>query len=190
MVGGSFAAHWLGALLSAPRGAAPVERESGVELAGRVDHGSVTIVPLIAGLLIAVALVWLAVRARRALTGRRSCGVSPVWFLVLPFLGFAAQEMAERALHAEAIPFNPAHEPAFLTGLVLQLPFGMLAYVIGRALRGLGARLARIVSGSRPVVVASRPTPGLRPVGVIRPRIPVLALGHSVRGPPSMTAVV
>ncbi len=190
MVGGSLAAHWLGSLLSAPPGAAPVDRESGVALAGRVDHGSVTIAPLIAGVVIAVGLVWLAVRARRAFTGRRSGGVSPVWFLVLPFLGFAAQELAERALHAEAIPFNPAHEPAFVAGLVLQLPFGMLAYVIGRALRGLGVRLARIVSGSRPFVAASRPAPGLRRVRVIRPRIPVLALGHSVRGPPSMPAVV
>jgi hypothetical protein len=189
IVGGSFGAHWLGSLMFAPRGASAVDPDGGVELAQRVDHGYVTVVPLLAGVAIAIALVCLAVRVRRAFLGRRSGGVSPLWFLALPFLGFAVQELAERALHAEAVPFNPAHEPAFLSGLVLQLPFGLLAYIIGRALLGLSAKLARILSGSCPFFAVSRPAT-VRPVQVVLSRIPVLGLGHSVRGPPLIPVVV
>jgi hypothetical protein len=89
--------------------------------------------------------------------------------------------------YAEAIPFNPAHEPAFFAGLLLQLPFGFLAYLLGRALLRLGAKLARILSGARGRVVTRRPATGLRPVRTIPARIPILALGHSVRGPPGVS---
>jgi hypothetical protein len=184
MVAGSFAAHELGVLVFASRRAAPVDADGGVELAYRVDHGSITILPLVAGAAIALFLVWLAVRGRQAVSGRGAGDVSPLWFLALPPLGFGVQELAERLLHAEAIPFNPAHEPAFLAGLLLQLPFGLLAYFMGRLLLGLGAKIARILARARGFLVGFCPSTGLRPVRTIRLRIPVLALGHSVRGPP------
>jgi hypothetical protein len=182
MVAGSFAAHSLGVLAFASRRAAG-DADGGIKFHGRVDHGSVTILPLVTGVGIALLLVWVAVRLRRG-HRRGARGVSPLWFLALPPLGYAAQEVAERLLHAEVIPFNPAHEPAFLAGLLLQLPFGLLAYLIGRVLLDLGARLARVLSGGPLVVTGPRPSMGLRPGRAVPVRVPVLALGHSVRGPP------
>jgi hypothetical protein len=51
------------------------------------------------------------------------------------------QELAERLLRAEAFPFQAALEPRFLLGLLLQLPFGLLALLVARALLRVVERL-------------------------------------------------
>jgi hypothetical protein len=186
MLVGSFTAHVVGALTFA-RHAASGESDGGVEASARVGHGAVTAFPLIAGVALALALVGLAARARRARSPRVR-GVAPLWFVLLPPLAFALQELAERLLRAESIPFNPIHEPALLVGLALQLPFGVLAYLIGRALLGLGARLARILRAPAPAIPSVRHVPDLRVTAATRPRISVLGLGHSVRGPPAIAS--
>jgi hypothetical protein len=116
---------------------------------------------------------------------RRAGRVSPGLFLVLPPLAFVAQELAERLLKAEAFPFQAALEPRFLVGLLLQLPFGLLALLVARALLRVVERIAR--------ALAPCPTPRLAPSAPWRPRqvvdlprIPALAVGHAERGPPAL----
>jgi len=186
MVAGSLAAHSLGSMLSATRISTVVDADGGAELAPRVDHGYVTILPVLVGLVTALVLVAMGLRIYRRVRGDNHTGASPESFLLLPPLAYALQEVAERLLHAESFLFNPAHEPAFLLALVLQAPFGIVAFFLGRALLGLGRTLARVLFGRRRPRSWSRPAslPHIRDAILLR--VPVLALGHSVRGPPAL----
>src|SRR5438128_1805321 len=84
MVAGSVAAHSLGAALVASSVSATAHQDGGVEVARRLDHGYVTSLPLLAGLVIALVLVALGLRIHRSLRGDAHTGVSPVSFLLLP----------------------------------------------------------------------------------------------------------
>jgi hypothetical protein len=185
MVAGSVAAHSLGSALVASRVSATADRDGGVEVARRLDHGFVTSLPLFAGMVIALVLVVLGPRIHRRLRGDARPGASPASFLLLPPLAYTLQEVAERLLHAESFPFNPAHEPAFLLALVLQVPFGVIACFLGRGLLGLGRALARVLVSRDRRWPTGRPTSQRRLPETILLRTPVLALGHSVRGPPA-----
>jgi len=187
MVAGSLAAHSLGSMVVAARASAPVDADGSAELAPRVDHGSVTILPVLVGLVTALVLVAVGLRIYRSVRGATHTGASPESFLLLAPLAYVLQEFAERLLHAESFLFNPAHEPAFLLGLVLQVPFGIVAFFVGRALLGLGRTLARVLFGRRPPWSSSRPVSLPRIYDAVLLRVPVLALGHSVRGPPALS---
>lgn len=111
-------------------------------------------------------------------------GAAPAWLFLLPLLAFSVQEVAERLVHAESFPFNLAHEPAFLAALVLQIPFGLVAYLIARAFLRVAEVLGRVLFRGRepfPAPRASLPRPSRTPV-----RRMTLALreGHSSRSPP------
>jgi hypothetical protein len=183
ILGGSFAAHAAGSHLFPPR-TGPLDPDGGRELLQRADHGLITVVPVVAGLALALCLALMAGRVRSGIRPASRPGIPPSWFVVLPPVAFAIQELLERVLHAEAVLFNPVHEPAFLAGLALQLPFGALAYLVARALVGVGTRLARVLAAGAPALRPPRAPAGSAPEPAVRPRIPVLALGHSVRGPP------
>jgi hypothetical protein len=189
IVGGSFTAHAVGSRSSLFARAASADADGGHELVSRVDDGSITVLPLIAGVVLAFALVLVVLRLRGAERTSRPGGVSPLWFLVLPPLAFAIQDVAERVVHAEVIPFNPVHEPVILAGLLLQVPFGLLAYLIGRVLQGVARTLVQVLHGETGLTFSPRTSFGPHPLRAILPRVPVLALGHSVRGPPSTSAI-
>jgi hypothetical protein len=104
-------------------------------------------------------------------------------FFVLPPLAFASQELAERLLHAEAFPFQAALEPRFLLGLLLQLPFGLLALLIARALLRVVERALRELARTRTPRLQAGGSWSLRRAFDL-PRIPALALGYQQRGPP------
>jgi hypothetical protein len=80
-------------------------------------------------------------------------------------------------------------EPTFGLGLLLTLPFGLLAFVVARALlsfaeaivRRCGFRQTPPASEERP----AEPVPSAAPE---RPRIPVLALRAGKRGPPAFAS--
>ena len=95
-----------------------------------------------------------------------------------------SQELGERLLHAEAFPFQAALEPRFLLGLLLQLPFGLLALLVARALLRVVARLVR--SLTRPGVPREATASWSLPQVCDLPRIPALALGYPQRGPPAL----
>jgi hypothetical protein len=135
--------------------------------ASDAGHGYLTFAPLIVGLLAAVAVVGVLRRGRSR---------SPLWFAALPPLAFVVQEHAERL---ELV----ATEPAFLVGLLLQLPFALAALVAARAFVGLADRVldalaARRTTRRRAVVTAA-------PVSVDLPRRSPLAASRSSRAPPA-----
>jgi hypothetical protein len=178
MAAGSLAAHSLSYFVASTRAT-----EGGVEASERASSGQASYLVLFLGILAATALV---AAAARPLLGRgcnRGSEPSPWLFFALPPLAFALQEVSERLLHAEAFPFQAALEPRFLVGLLLQLPFGLLALLVARALLRVVEQIARLLA---------RPTTA-QPTGLVSwspgptldlPRIPALALGYQERGPP------
>jgi hypothetical protein len=76
-------------------------------------------------------------------------------------------------------------QPTFRIGLVLQLPFALLAYVVARLLLRVadevGTALRRFVERVR----TSGLSPVWSPFQLVPLRVPVLADGHASRGPPA-----
>jgi hypothetical protein len=143
-------------------------------------HGYFAYLPIATGALVAIAVLAVACRARG-----RARGTVSLWAAaVLPPLGFALQEVLERLVHAQAhgghvLPFA---EPAFLTGLALQLPFAVLALLLARKLQRLADTIAaRTLPPRRWALLPERPCPEVPSLPRPRP----LALARSVRGPPS-----
>jgi hypothetical protein len=142
--------------------------------ASHATHRYLEHLPVVGGAALAVVLgaaIWHALRGR---TGSRP---SPWLFALLPPLAFALQEHLERL----AQPVLLAADPTFLLGLALQLPFGLLAWLLAHAiLRAADALGARLASPPRPrVTVALR----LAPVAVAAPSR-TFAPGAPLRGPP------
>jgi hypothetical protein len=112
----------------------------------RERHGYLAFAPLFLGLLGGLAIVGAARRGRTH---------SPVLFALLPPLAFVIQEHVERLQLV-------ATEPAFLVGLVLQLPFALAALVAARAFLGLADLVAEVLATRPPVRRApALPTPAV-----------------------------
>jgi len=180
MAAGSLAAHSLSYLFVSARAA-----ENGAEMSERTSSGDASYLVLFLGILAATGVVAAIARLLLGRRCRRGVELSPWLFFILPPLAFAAQEFAERLLRAEVFPFHAALEPRFLLGLLLQLPFGLLALLVARTLLRVVKRLVRALTGSW--------TPRLRATvswsprqAFDLPRIPALALGHPQRGPPAL----
>jgi hypothetical protein len=181
MAAGSISAHSLSYVAVSVR-----TTEDAGEASERASNAGSNYLVLFIGMFAATAIVAASARmllARRR--GRRAGSVPPWLFFVLPPLAFALQELAERWLNAEAFPFHAALEPRLMIGLLLQLPFGVLALLVARALLRIVERIAR--------AFAPRPAPRLATSASWRPKpvvdlrqIPALALGHAERGPPAL----
>jgi hypothetical protein len=148
-------------------------------------HGYLQHLPLLAGVLVAALVAGLINRLLLCVRGR----VSPWTFFALPLAGFALQEHLERLVHDGSFPLAAALQPTFLVGLLLQLPFALLAFAVAWALLGLVERLRRVFSADPPVARA-RASVGLRaPASAGPARIAALALGYAQRGPPLLLAL-
>src|SRR5712691_11317295 len=169
MAAGSLAAHSLSYVFVSARAAAGAG-----EASERASRGSGSYLVLFLGILAATAVVATGARVLLSRSRQRGSTVSPWLFFVLPPLAFALQEFAERLLHAEAFPFQAALEPRFLLGLLLQLPFGLLALLLVRVFARV--RRPRLATTAR---WSPRQAFDL-------PRIPALALGYQQRGPPAL----
>jgi hypothetical protein len=159
------------------RSALPDAHERAHELTA-TGHGYFAYAPLAAGLGVAAVVVALALHAGRAGTGVRL----RAWpFAVLPLLTFTLQEHLERLLHgvdASGVVF----EPTFIRGALLQLPFGIIAYLIARALLRVAERIGAALRGE---TLRRRPVTALVPL-LDPPFRPVrLVAGCGVRGPPT-----
>jgi hypothetical protein len=129
-------------------------------------HGYLAFAPLILGVLGAVAVVGVC---------RRGRSPSPFAFAALPPLAFVVQEHAERL---ELV----VTEPAFLVGLLLQLPFALAALVAARAFLGLADLVCEALA-CRPT--ALRAPVLLAPAELVDgPRLSPLAFACSSRAPP------
>jgi hypothetical protein len=126
--------------------------------------------------------------AGRVVAGTRRTGRPPLWlFALAPPLGFALQEHAERALHHDTI-LLAALEPAFLAGLLLQIPFALAALVAARTLFAAAVAVARhLGSPPRPRLApdASLALPGT----VWIPTSPTLIGARGQRAPPLALAI-
>jgi hypothetical protein len=106
-------------------------------------------------------------------------------FAYLPPVVFVALELAEGLLHGGRVPLGTLHEPTFVVGLLLQLPFAAAGYACARALnrlsdgvRGLIERRRRRPPLPTPVTRVTRPAED-------RPRPLRLPRAHSGRAPPA-----
>ena len=159
---GSVTAHTLGYLAFTGSG------ERGSEV-GENSQGLAAHVPLVLAILVAGVAVGLLSRLVSAARRRSIGGASARWFFVLPPLGFAIQEAVERVMHVESFPGNGLHEPAFVAALLLQIPFGLIAYLAAIWLTRAAVRIGRMLAGRGPQLEVRAPA-ALRPAVVPRPR--------------------
>lgn len=177
MAGGSLAAHVAAYRLALPDAH---DRARGLQLSG---HSYLEHLPLFAALVSAPALIALSVAAFSATHGRaRPMSAWP--FALLPPLSFVLQEHLERFMHSGAFPWGTGLERTFLLGLLLQIPFSVIAFVLTGALLAGAQALHRALRRRPPRVPERRRRPAFGRPQVCLPRIAALALGHAERGPP------
>ncbi|HWX09488.1 MAG TPA: hypothetical protein VNY33_05890 [Gaiellaceae bacterium] len=159
----------------------------GAQIRARVlldtGHGYLGRLPLVLGVAGGIALVSLLVAALDASRGRGSRTLPPWAFGLLAPTVFALQEYLERSLHAGTFAWHAAAAPTFLPGLVVQLPFALLAWLAARLLLRAAVHAGRAFAPQRPPrFVALLPSPA--PTGTRLPRRRPLAHGLAQRGPP------
>lgn len=115
-------------------------------LLASTGHGYMGELRLLAAVALAFVLVGFLWQASLAARGLEPRGPSRLVALVPP-LAFVLQEHLERLLQEGAFPVAAFTQPTFVIGLVLQLPFALLAFaaaaLLARAARVLGRLLAR-----------------------------------------------
>lgn len=134
-------------------------------------HAYLAHAPQVAAILATVGLLGLAVQQRSP--GRRSLGA---FALVAP-LGFACQEHVERLVHTGELPWLLT-TPAFLVGLVVQVPIALACVALARRVAGALPRDGR----RRPALIGEAWLP-LTARPATRPRV-VRAVRASGRSPP------
>jgi hypothetical protein len=111
----------------------------------------------------------------------------PPWvFGVLPLAGFTLQEFLERWVALGGFPWWMVEQPTFRIGLLLQLPFAVLAFTAARILSRVVERVGTALRLASPsfVLCGESASRILVAVSVLRPS--ALAGGHAVRGPPAV----
>jgi len=108
-------------------------------------HGYLDWIPLLLGVGAAAVLVGLLSSVVDALRRRPPAPV-PAWaFALLPVTAFTLQELLERWFAVGGFPWWMVEQPTFRVGLVLQLPFALLAYVVARVLLRVAERVAVVL---------------------------------------------
>jgi hypothetical protein len=152
--------------------------------------GRLGFLPLVLGVVLGLELVALGWTVAGAVRERWARPV-PAWaFALLPLVGFTVQEFAERWFETGSFPWWAVEQPTFRVGLLLQLPFGLLAFLVAWLLQRVAERVAYVL---RPSVAL--PRLGALPVrrsfvSAWLPRTSVLADGHAGRGPPVIGAAL
>jgi hypothetical protein len=175
---GSLAAHSLAYRLAVPDNHA---RELAYRHSG---HAYLKVAPYVSALCVALVLAALLAHALRRSAARTEGRVALWPFLVLPLLFFALQEHAERLVGTGSFPFAAMLEAPCLLGVALQIPLGVLAYVVARLLLRLSDELGRLISRLRAPRLRPARLVG-RPPGRIPPaRVSILSLNRAGRAPP------
>lgn len=181
MLAGTEVAHWLAFRLVYP---GAYERSVVLQQTG---HGYFSWLPLAGGIGCALLVSALVVHGRGAADPEAGAVVATgLWrFAVMPPLAFALQEHLERLISNGSV-MGVVFEPTFMLGVVLTLPFALVAYVVARLLLRVAEHVGRLLG--RPRGSRLRYRPGLScPVAfseLFLPRVAVLAVGHAERGPP------
>jgi len=152
-------------------------------------HRYLDYLPLVLGLGGAVLLLSLVFAVDESRQGR-TVRALPAWaFALVSPLGFTLQELSERALHGGAAQLSTLLGPTFLVGLLLQLPFGLVAFLVARLLLRAAARVGRVLAGTdgrwKHVRAAAPARAWSEPALARRP---LLAQSMAERGPPAIVA--
>jgi hypothetical protein len=181
-VAGWLAAHSLAYRVVEPDG------ERHVELLERTGHAYLEhAAPYFLAVCLTLLLAGLAATTLAGAT-RSFSPQAPLAHCLLPPVGFIVQEHLECLLTTGGIPLQTVLAPTFVMGLALQVPLGLSAFLVARALVDWARRMGRgLIPCWRPRLVAiPLPAPFHLETGTgHRPAVPVLALGHAQRGPPS-----
>jgi hypothetical protein len=178
MVAGSQVAHVFAYRLVYP--------EAGVRLHALLvtGHSYMTLWPKLlamGGALELAALVSIVVGTVRR---RRYTPVPPWAFALTPPLAFALQELFERWFAGASFPWWMVLQPTFRVGLLLQVPFALLTYLLARLLLRVADRVGKALRRENRQPRRQGLSPRWHPVTLRSHRIPALADGHAGRAPP------
>jgi hypothetical protein len=153
-------------------------------------HSYMDYAPFVIGLAGALLLLTLLVAVMDSRHGR-ALPALPTWaFTLLPPLAYVVQEQSERAFHSGALQWSTMLGPSFLPGLVLQIPFGLAAYLVARLLLRAAERVGRVLATTAPRPQWRPGTPTLRLwTGPELPRPALLGWNMAERGPPPVALV-
>jgi hypothetical protein len=134
--------------------------------------------------LLSASAILALILAVRVIQTRRGLRSSPWPFAVLVPLGFLFHHHFEHLVGNPAATLGAPLGPELLLGLVLQLPFALLAYIVATALLRVADKLvvAFAARRRRPAVARAVRVPGwsLLP----RPRLALIATEAAPRAPP------
>jgi hypothetical protein len=151
-------------------------------------HGYLGLFPLVIGVAGAIMLTGLTTELVDA-ARRRPPRPVPAWaFGVLPLVGFTLQEFLERWLAVGSVPWWMVEQPTFRVGLLLQLPFALIAFLVAHLLLRVVRRIGIALYAERPSLVAALAACPSRFDDPAEPSLSVLAGGLWVRGPPAIAA--
>jgi hypothetical protein len=162
----------------------PAHHERANELSA-TGHGYLAYFPLALAIGTVLVVFALAAEARHMVASPAGSGLRPrAWhFAVVAPALFLCQEHFERLLHDGVFPWHAVLAASFLTGLLLQLPFALAAYVLARLLLHTTRSLGCLLAPPRPRRLRAASTRRLL-VSPAAPPLPALALGYGSRGPP------
>jgi hypothetical protein len=149
-------------------------------------HGYLVYTPIALGFLGAIEAVVLAVAVLDRVRRRPVRALPPWAFVLVPALGYALQEHLERLVTVGIFPWWTVLEPSFWRGLVLQVPLGLIAFLIARLLLRTASAVAdEIVAQSERRVARRRAAARRRrPAPILSPRRAPLANAAAGRAPP------
>jgi hypothetical protein len=140
-------------------------------------HAGPGFLPLAIGIAGATLALVLVGRFRR-----NGAGASAVWFAAFPATAYLIQETAERTLHEQLFPFPAELEPALAVVMAVHAAFGLLAFLLVRAVLAVVRRTLTAGAG-RPTPVPDRHVAVLADRGLPRRRLPFVRDGPA-RAPP------
>jgi hypothetical protein len=171
VVAGSQLAHAVAYRVAVP------DAHERAHLLADTGHAYLEYAPLVAGLGVAAIVVALALHVRTEGAARLRA-----WpFALLPLLTFVGQEHLEHLLQTGSASGVVA-APTFAYGVALQIPFGLIAFLVARALLRTAERIAAAL---RTDTRRRLRPPALRVQTFAPPfRAVLLVAGSGVRGPP------
>jgi hypothetical protein len=180
MVAGTEAAHALAYRIVYPQAAVRMQ------VLAASGHGYAAWLTLGMGVGGAIGLIGFACGAADA-ARRQTPRPVPAWaFGLLPLVGFTLQELTERWLAVGGFPWWMVEQPTFRVGLLLQLPFAVVAYGVALLLLRAARRIGFALSAERRFVVFPALARRRPPLDVAVAVPSGLAGGHAGRGPPAL----
>ncbi len=122
------------------------------------------LVPVLLALALALVLLGLGGRVAGRWWSPRGARSLALPFACLPLVAFVLLELMEALLHRGHVPAELGFEPAFLAGLVLQIPFALTGYLVARL-------LLRLSDSVRTLLLRRPAAPPLEPPRVL-PSLP------------------